>query len=158
MTWEWILWAASAALMWGYIGLMIVRHGMASVVSEYAYRGRMWAFSLCLGGAAVLLMPVLVELAPEWGKMLGFGAAAALCFVAAAPHYKEEESRVHNVAAAVAGALGVAWTLGVEPMAVAGALLFWLVMGTATRKWWLMAEIGGLLMVYAAAMARITLP
>lgn len=158
MMWEWILWAASAALMWGYIGLMIVRHGMASVVSEYAYRGRMWAFSLCLGGAAALLMPVLVELAPEWGKMLGFGAAAALGFVAAAPHYKEEESRVHNVAAAVAGALGVAWTLCVEPLAVLRGLSVWLWLGMVTRRWWLMAEIGGLFMVYAAAMARITLP
>lgn len=152
------MWAASAALLWGYVALMIVRHGVADVVSEYAYRGRMWAFTACVGGAAALLMPVMVEEAPEWGKFLGFGAAAALGFVAAAPHYKEEESRVHNVAAAVAGALGTAWTLCVEPIAVIGGLLFLIVMGMVTRKWWLWAELGALLMVYAAAMARITLP
>lgn len=155
MAWEWILWAASAALMWGYIVMMIARHGVADVVSEYAYKSGMTKFTACVGGAALLLMPVLVELAPEWGKVLGFGAAAALCFVAAAPHYKEEESKVHNVAAAASGALGVAWALCVEPPAVITGLLFWALMGMATRKWWLMAELGALIMVYTAVMGAL---
>lgn len=155
MAWEWILWAASACLMWGYVLLMMARHGVAEVVSEYAYRGGMTAFTVCLGGAAALLMPVMVEEAPDGFQFLGFGAAAALCFVAAAPHYKEEESRVHNVAAAVAGVLAVLWTLSVEPWAVVTGLAVWLGGGWLTGKWWLMAELGALVMVYAASCMAI---
>lgn len=151
MNWEKTMWIMSACALWGYILTMTLRYGVASVVSEYAYRGSMWLFTLCIGIGAVLLMPVLVEEAPEGGKMLGFMAAAALGFVAAAPHYKEEESGIHNAAAAAAGAMAVLWTASVNVWWLLAAVAAWVIAGLLTRKWWLMAEVCGLGMVYAAA-------
>lgn len=138
----------SAVVLWGYVVAMALRHGAEDVLSAYAYRGRMWLFTACLGTAAVLLMPVLVEEAPDGWQWSGFGAAAALCFVAAAPHYREEESKVHNTAAAVAAGMAVVWALATEPWAIAAAVAEMLVVGVWTRKWWLAAETGALAMVY----------
>lgn len=101
MMWMVIL---SFCIFASYVAVMAVKYGAKEVVSEYAYEGGMTLFTACIGASAALLMPVMIAVAPENWKFLGFLAAAALIFVAVAPHYKGDEAKLHKTAAKVAGA------------------------------------------------------
>lgn len=146
MTWMTV---GSLVTLAAYIGVMVWRYGRQEVISEYAYKGGAWAFSTCIGLAAALLMPPMIERAPEDFQFLGFLAPTALMFVAAAPHYKGEDSKVHRWAAILAAAFAVLWGLAVKPyVPIVLALTSGLLYLTDKKGRWFDAEVLGLAVPY----------
>ena len=134
--------------MWG-------RYGRQEVISEYAYKGDAWQFSLSIGLPAALLMPWMIERAPENFQFLGFLAPAALLFVAAAPHYKDEDSKVHKWAAIMAAVFCVMWGLAVNPgIPVMLAIIYALLYPLDEKGRWSNAELFGLAIPYLALVIR----
>lgn len=147
----------SLAVFVSYVIAMAMKYGAKEVVSEYAYEGGMTLFTVCIGTSAALLMPVMVAVAPEDWKFLGFLAAAALIFVAVAPHYKGDEAKLHKIAAKVAGACAVAWAMATCWEVVALSLAAYIAMMQVTKnRWaWLAAELTGMGMVYAVCVYKL---
>lgn len=139
-----------------YVIAMAVKYGAKEVVSEYAYEGGMTLFTACIGASAALLMPVMVAVAPEDWKFLGFMAAASLVFVAVAPHYKGDEAKLHKTAAKVAGVCAVAWGMATCWEIVALSLVAYVgVLKITDSKWaCFAAELTGMTMVYAILFTR----
>lgn len=139
-----------------YVTAMAMKYGAKEVVSEYAYEGGMTLFTACIGTSAALLVPAMIEAAPENWKFLGFLAAAALVFVAVAPHYKGDEAKLHKTAAKVAGACAVAWGMATCWEIVALSLVTYIgVLKITDSKWaWFAAELTGMAMVYAILFTR----
>lgn len=148
MMWMVIL---SCVIFTAYVIAMTVKYGAKEVVSEYAYEGGMTLFTACIGASAALLMPAMIEAAPENWKVLGFLAAASLVFVAVAPHYKGDEAKLHKTAAKIAGVCAVAWAMATCWEVVALSLVTYVaVMQITESRWaWLVAELTGMAMVYA---------
>lgn len=153
MVWMVIL---SCAIFTAYISAMAMKYGAKEVVSEYAYEGGMTLFTACIGASAALLVPAMIEAAPENWKFLGFLAAAALIFVAVAPHYKGDEAKLHKTAAKVAGVCAVAWGMATCWEIVALSLVTYIgVLKITDSKWaWFAAELTGMAMVYAILFTR----
>lgn len=146
MVWMTII---SLCILGAYICAMMYKYGRQEVISGYAYKGGAWLFSICIGLSAALLMPPMIERAPEDFQFLGFLAPAALLFVSAAPHYKDEDSKVHKCAAALAAVFCVLWGLAVKPgIPVMLALLYALIYPLDEKGRWSNAEIFGLAIPY----------
>ena len=147
----------SLAVFASYVITMAMKYGAKEVVSEYAYEGGMTLFTACIGASAALLMPVMVAVAPEDWKFLGFLAAAALVFVAVAPHYKGDEAKLHKTAAKIAGVCAVAWAMATCWEVVALSLVAYVaVMQVTKSRWaWLAAELTGMAMVYAVCFYKL---
>lgn len=148
MVWMVIL---SCAIFTAYISAMAMKYGAKEVVSEYAYEGGMTLFTACIGTSAALLVPAMIEAAPDNWKFLGFLAAAALIFVAVAPHYKGDEAKLHKTAAKIAGVCAAAWGMAACWEVVALSLVAYVVVMQITEsRWaWFAAELTGMAMVYA---------
>ena len=153
MAWMVIL---SLAVFASYVIAMAMRYGAKEVVSEYAYEGGMTLFTACIGASAALLMPVMITVAPDNWKFLGFMAAASLVFVAVAPHYKGDEAKLHKTAAKVAGVCAVAWGMATCWEIVALSLVAYIgILKITDSKWaWFAAELTGMAMVYAILFTR----
>lgn len=154
MMWMVIL---SFCIFASYVAVMAVKYGVKEVVSEYAYEGGMTLFTGCIGSSAALLMPVMVAVAPENWKFLGFLAAASLVFVAVAPHYKGDEAKLHKTAAKVAGVCAVAWGMATcwEVVAVSLVAYVGILKITDSKLAWLAAELTGMGMVYAVCVYKL---
>jgi hypothetical protein len=141
----------SLAIFAFYVTVMAMKYGAKEVVSEYAYEGGMTLFTVCIGTSAALLVPAMIEAAPDNWKFLGFLAAAALIFVAVAPHYKGDEAKLHKTAAKIAGVCAVAWGMAACWEVVALSLVAYVVVMQITEsRWaWFAAELTGMAMVYA---------
>ena len=146
----------SLAIFAFYVTAMAMKYGAKEVVSEYAYEGGMTLFTACIGTSAALLVPAMIEAAPDNWKFLGFLAAAALIFVAVAPHYKGDEAKLHKTAAKVAGVCAVAWGMATCWEIVALSLVAYIgVLKITDSKWaWFAAELTGMAMVYAILFTR----
>ena len=153
MMWMVIL---SCVIFTAYVIAMAVKYGAKEVVSEYAYEGGMTLFTACIGTSAALLMPVMIAVAPDNWKFLGFMAAASLVFVAVAPHYKGDEAKIHKTAAKIAGVCAVAWAMATCWEIVALSLVTYIgVLKITDSKWaWFTAELTGMGMVYAILFTR----
>lgn len=147
----------SLAVFVSYVIAMAMKYGAKEVVSEYAYEGGMTLFTVCIGTSAALLMPVMVAVAPEDWKFLGFLAAAALIFVAVAPHYKGDEAKLHKIAAKVAGVCAVAWGMATcwEIVALSLVAYVGILKITDSKLAWLAAELTGMGMVYAVCVYKL---
>lgn len=154
MMWMVIL---SCVIFTAYVIAMAVRYGAKEVVSEYAYEGGMTLFTACIGSSAALLMPVMVAVAPEDWKFLGFLAAASLVFVAVAPHYKGDEAKLHKTAAKVAGVCAVAWAMATcwEVVALSLVAYVGILKITDSKLAWFAAELTGMAMVYAVCVYKL---
>lgn len=154
MMWMVIL---SCVIFTEYVIAMTVKYGAKEVVSEYAYEGGMTLFTACIGASAALLMPVMVAVAPEDWKFLGFLAAAALIFVAVAPHYKGDEAKLHKTAAKVAGACAVAWAMATcwEVVALSLVAYVGILKITDSKLAWFAAELTGMGMVYGGCFYKL---
>ena len=154
MMWMVIL---SCLIFTAYVSVMAVKYGAKEVVSDYAYEGGMTLFTACIGTSAALLVPAMIEAAPDNWKFLGFLAAAALIFVAVAPHYKGDEAKLHKTAAKIAGVCAVAWGMATCWEIVALSLVTYIgVLKITDSKWaWLVAELTGMAMVYAILLTRL---
>lgn len=153
MMWMVIL---SCVIFTAYVIAMTVKYGAKEVVSEYAYEGGMTLFTACIGASAALLVPAMIEAAPEDWKFLGFLAAAALVFVAVAPHYKGDEAKLHKTAAKVAGVCAVAWGMATcwEIVALSLVAYVGILKITDSKLAWFAAELTGMAMVYAILFTR----
>ena len=147
----------SLAVFASYVAVMAMKYGAREVVSEYAYEGGMTFFTACIGASAALLMPVMIAVAPENWKFLGFMAAASLVFVAVAPHYKGDEAKLHKTAAKIAGVCAVAWAMATCWEVVALSLVAYVaVMQIVESRWaWLAAELTGMTMVYTVCLCTL---
>lgn len=147
----------SLAVFASYVIAMAMRYGAKEVVSEYAYEGGMTFFTACIGTSAALLVPAMIEAAPENWKFLGFLAATSLIFVAVAPHYKGDEAKLHKTAAKVAGVCAVAWGMATCWEIVALSLVAYVaVMQIVESRWaWIAAELTGMMMVYAVCLYKL---
>lgn len=147
----------SLAVFASYVIAMAMRYGAKEVVSEYAYEGGMTLFTACIGASAALLMPVMIAVAPENWKFLGFMAAASLVFVAVAPHYKGDEAKLHKTAVKIAGVCAVAWAMATCWEVVALSLVAYVaVMQIAESRWaCFAAELTGMTMVYAVCLCKL---
>lgn len=147
----------SLAVFASYVIAMAMKYGAKEVVSEYAYEGGMTLFTACIGASAALLVPAMIEAAPENWKFLGFLAAAALIFVAVAPHYKGDEAKIHKTAAKIAGVCAVAWAMATCWEVVALSLVAYVaVMQIVESRWaWIAAELTGMMMVYAVCLYKL---
>lgn len=147
----------SLAVFASYVIAMTMKYGAKEVVSEYAYEGGMTLFTACIGASAALLMPVMITVAPDNWKFLGFMAAASLVFVAVAPHYKGDEAKLHKTAAKIAGVCAVAWAMATCWEVVALSLVAYVaVMQIAESRWaWIAAELTGMAMVYAVCLCKL---
>lgn len=154
MMWMVIL---SCVIFTAYVSAMAMKYGAKEVVSEYAYEGGMTLFTACIGTSAALLMPAMIEAAPDNWKVLGFLAAAALVFVAVAPHYKGDEAKLHKTAAKVAGACAVAWAMATcwEIVALSLVAYVGILKITDSKLAWLAAELAGMGMVYAVCVYKL---
>lgn len=154
MMWMVIL---SCVIFTEYVIAMTVKYGAKEVVSEYAYEGGMTLFTACIGASAALLMPVMIAVAPEDWKFLGFLAAAALVFVAVAPHYKGDEAKLHKTAAKVAGVCAVAWGMATcwEIVALSLVAYVGILKITDSKLAWLAAELAGMGMVYGVCVYKL---
>ncbi len=134
-----------------------MRYGAKEVVSEYAYEGGMTLFTACIGTSAALLMPVMITVAPDNWKFLGFMAAAALIFVAVAPHYKGDEAKLHKTAAKIAGVCAVAWGMATcfEIVALSLVTYIGVLKITDSKLAWFAAELTGMAMVYAVCVYKL---
>lgn len=147
----------SLAVFASYVAVMAMKYGAKEVVSEYAYEGGMTLFTACIGTSAALLMPVMITVAPDNWKVLGFLAAAALIFVAVAPHYKGDEAKLHKIAAKVAGVCAVAWGMATcwEIVALSLVAYVGILKITDSKLAWFAAELTGMAMVYGACFYKL---
>lgn len=154
MMWMVIL---SCLIFTAYVSVMAMKYGAKEVVSEYAYEGGMTLFTACIGTSAALLVPAMIETAPDNWKFLGFLAAAALLFVAVAPHYKGDEAKLHKTAAKIAGVCAIVWGMAICWEMVALSLIAYIaVMQITESRWaWFAAELAGMAMVYAILLTRL---
>lgn len=92
-------------------------------------------FTLMMWDIAFTLLPVMLDITPEGQQFLAFLALAAICFVGAAPEFKEKyEGRVHTTAAVIAAVVGLAWSILVAHgyIPLIASLIFSLAAGFAT--------------------------
>lgn len=145
----------SLAIIVAYLAAMVCLYGMQEVISEYAYLYGTWAFTGCLGSAAALLMPAMIDAAPEEWKVLGFLAPCALLFVAAAPCYKGADRKIHRWAASLAGAAVVLWGIATAwHVPVCLGAVFAVLWVTGCGRLWMAAELMGLAVPYAILIGR----
>lgn len=154
MMWMVIL---SRVIFTAYVIAMAVKYGAKKVVSDYAYEGGMTLFTACIGASAALLMPVMIAVAPDNWKILGFMAAASLVFVAVAPHYKGDEAKLHKTAAKIAGVCAVAWGMATcwEIVALSLVAYVGILKITDSKLAWFAAELTGMAMVYAVCVYKL---
>lgn len=92
-------------------------------------------FTLAMWAMAFTLLPAMLDVTPENLQFLVFLAIAGICFVGAAPEFKQKyEGRVHTVSAWFAAVFGLSWAMfaakGYIPLAA--SLTFSLAAGFAT--------------------------
>lgn len=134
----------SITLLFCYtLTLCVVNRGIPSSLSATVYAlppAGAWLWTLVIGAASVMTMPVLLERAPENYKFLGYLTIVGLLFVALCPLNKKKDDMTYR--AHVAGAIicGVSSQLLVA-ITCAWLLLAWVpwivafVWITACRKW-----------------------
>ena len=94
-------------------------------------KGAGYAFSVCLGLIAALLLPVWLDMGADssW-QFLSFLTCGSLLFVAAAPNFKSLtiESTIHTVAAILSAICAVLWIIIVAKLWIIILLTFMYVM------------------------------
>lgn len=74
------------------------------------YRLKASIFTAMMWSIAFLLLPTMLDVTPEGWKFLAFLALAGICFVGAAPEFKDEfVGRVHVIGAYSAAIFGILW-------------------------------------------------
>lgn len=67
-------------------------------------------FTFALWVMAFLLLPVMISKTPESLQFLTFLAIAGICFVGAAPEFKDSfEGKVHSTSAIISAVFGILW-------------------------------------------------
>ena len=120
----------------------------ASISATYYNTQHKWLLPVVLGISVATARVPLFDLTPDYWRFLVFLLVAGIMFVAAAPAFKQEfESKVHAVAAIIAGVSSIAWLIiisGIPWLVIAGtlsALVFW-----KQKTFWL--EVGILSNLY----------
>lgn len=115
-----------------YLGSQYYPH---SGWEEKFNRLRASIFTAMMWGIAFTLLPVMFEATPEGQQFLAFLALASICFVGAAPEFKNKyEGRVHTTAAVIAAVFGLVWSVFVTHgyIPLIASLVFSLAAGFAT--------------------------
>ena len=98
-----MIWA-SLILLFGYLGMVLIRFGIPKSISEsYYLLGKMgWLFQVTLFSVAFLVVPTLIDRSSESTRFLAFLACMGLAFVGAAPLFKRKlDGKVHYISAAM---------------------------------------------------------
>ena len=104
------------ALVGGYIWYTVKKFGVPTSLSKTYYllqeNKKGWMFQAALIGGGLLLLPVWMNLSPDWWMCLGFLACACIMLVGGAARYlRMEEKGMHTVCAWIAGAASVCWSI-----------------------------------------------
>lgn len=69
-------------------------------------------FTAMMFSIAVTLLPAMLNSTPESRQFLAFLALSAICFVGAAPNFRDEfEGKVHKASAVIAATCGLLWVV-----------------------------------------------
>lgn len=105
-----------------YLFFAIKRYGIPTSLSETYYllggepfnRLKASIFTFMMWAIAFTLLPTMLDITPESLQFLAFLALTGICFVGAAPQFKEKsEGKVHTISAIIAACFGLLWALAV---------------------------------------------
>ena len=84
-----------------YLAIVMLKDGKCPPsISDSYYTSGKWMFTIVMFSESILLSIALIENSRPQFQCLGFVSGAALAFVGAAPHFKEEfEKKIHFSAA-----------------------------------------------------------
>lgn len=69
-------------------------------------------FTFMMWAISITLLPAMLDITPESRQFLAFLALSAICFVGAAPNFKDEfEGNVHKASAVIAAICGLLWVV-----------------------------------------------
>lgn len=107
-----------------YLFFMIKRYSIPKSLSDTYYllgktddpkvfnRLRASIFTAMMWIISFTLLPVILEATPDNWKFLAYLALAGICFVGAAPEFKDPlEGKVHTTSAYVAAIFGILWSV-----------------------------------------------
>lgn len=116
-----ILFIGASVLFWGYVLICLSIFGIPSSLSNTFYlikeksggKFKPYFFTLILWATAFLLMGPWIERVNHQNlECLPFLGCAALCFVGAAPHFKEKsEKLIHSYSAAMSAVAAYSYAL-----------------------------------------------
>lgn len=128
----------SLAIITSYVGVMIFRNGIPYSISDtfYSLDHKVW-FGFSMISSALLLMPAILERAPESYQFLAFLMCAGLCFVGVAPNFKAGMDRpVHIVATTIAALCSQAWVALTLPWVLFVWIAWLAYVGIRLRQVW----------------------
>lgn len=93
--------------------LRYIGHVPASLSETFYLIGKArHCFTAMMFSIAVTLLPAMLNITPESRQFLAFLALSAICFVGAAPNFKDEfEGKVHKTSAVIAAVCGLLWVV-----------------------------------------------
>lgn len=123
---------ASFMLLAGYTAAVCMKQGGVpeSVSASFYKIEHKEAFSVCMCGAALTLLPPMLERTQEEWQFLAFLACAGLLMVGCAPRFKEGvERKVHVAGATLLLVCSQLWVLAVESewLLLWGTVAAWIV-------------------------------
>lgn len=140
----------SLAILLGYISIMLYKYGVPDYLSDLAYLYNKDVFTMCIGGAALLMFIPMMTVIPENIEFLGFLCVAALVFVSVAPMYKDQDKVVHKVAAYTSGILGIICSFALCWQIPTILISIYLLAFKKIKKRWFFAELTALISVYSS--------
>lgn len=105
-----------------YLALSIESYGIPPSLSETYYllgrtpfgfnKLKASIFTFMMWAISFTLLPAMLDLTPDSFKFLMFLALASICFVGAAPNFKDpDEGKVHSTSAILAACFGILWSV-----------------------------------------------
>ena len=162
MTWQYIIIAISALMLFGFVAIGVIKFGWLSCYSAYGPEWGKWfpklnVWSIVTALSALLMVPVLLENSAgnPW-QFLGFLAPVSLGLVAASPNY--QEGGFYNIMHQVGAWGGVVFIVSYI-LTLKNPMLFWIVGGmclaaliatliTGWKKWMFWFEMAVYAMIF----------
>lgn len=103
----------SLLILAGYLTAILLKYKVIpnSLSNTYYMLGKWgFVFTLVMFVIAFLILPPMLEVTNIMFQFVAFFCPAAICFVGAAPNFKEEmEGKVHTIAALISAISGLLW-------------------------------------------------
>lgn len=128
----------SLAIILTYVGVMVKRNGIPYSISDtyYSLEHKIW-FGFSMIGTAALLMPSILDRTPENYQFLAFLMCAGLCFVGAAPNFRQGLDRpIHIIATTIAALSSQIWIALTCPWLLFVWLAWFLYIGVRMKQVW----------------------
>lgn len=133
-----ILILLSLSIIIAYVGIMVKRNGIPYSISDtyYSLEHKVW-FGFSMIGAALLLMPSILDRTPESYQFTAFLMCAGLIFVGAAPNFKAGLDRpIHITATTIAALSSQIWVALTCPYLLLVWVAWVLYIGVRIKQVW----------------------